>query len=32
VARNLGMTPEKRVQIFDLEHIVFSVRRDCLGV
>jgi RimJ/RimL family protein N-acetyltransferase len=27
VARKLGMTPEKRTQIFDLEHMVFSVRR-----
>jgi len=27
VARKLGMAPEKRVQIFGMEHIVFSVRK-----
>ena len=27
VARKLGMTPEKRVQFWELEHIVFSVRK-----
>lgn len=28
VARKLGMTPEKRTRFFEMEHIVFSVRRD----
>lgn len=28
VARKLGMTPETRIQFFELEHIVFSVRRE----
>jgi RimJ/RimL family protein N-acetyltransferase len=27
VARKLGMTPEARTQFFEMEHIVFSVRR-----